>query len=226
VITLNIGIEFLPPPFQAERKSKIRHRVVTFLAENAMPPSGPSEVTVLLRAWRDGDQTAFDRLAALVYDDLVRMARRYMRNERTGHTLQTTALVNEAYLRLVDVKNDGWRDRAQFFALSAQVMRRILVDAARARGSNKRGEGVVKINIDDLAVVSPEPDQSILALHEALEEFSKVAPRQAKVVELRYFGGLSVDDISEVMKISTRTVDRDWEFAKAWLKREISGHGM
>ncbi len=187
-----------------------------------MTPSGPSEVTVLLRAWRDGDQTAFDRLASLVYDDLLRMARRYMRNERPGHTLQTTALVNEAYLRLVDVKNDGWRDRAQFFALSAQVMRRILVDAARTRGSGKRGAGVVKINVDDLAVLSPEPDQSILALHEALEEFSKVAPRQARVVELRYFGGLSVEDISEVMKISTRTVDRDWEFAKAWLKREIS----
>jgi RNA polymerase sigma factor (TIGR02999 family) len=191
-----------------------------------MTPSGPSEVTVLLRAWRDGDQTAFDRLASLVYDDLVRMARRYMRNERTGHTLQTTALVNEAYLRLVDVKNDGWRDRAQFFALSAQLMRRILVDAARTRGSSKRGAGVVKINVEDLAVLSPEPDQSILALHEALEEFSKVAPRQARVVELRYFGGLSVEDISEVMKISTRTVDRDWEFAKAWLKREISGQRM
>jgi RNA polymerase sigma factor (TIGR02999 family) len=227
VITLKIRIQFLPPPSQAEPRSKIRHSVVTFLAENAMTPSEPSEVTVLLRAWRDGDQTAFDRLAALVYDDLVRMARRYMRNERTGHTLQTTALVNEAYLRLVDVKNnDGWRDRAQFFALSAQVMRRILVDAARARGSYKRGAGVVKINVDDLAVLSPEPDQSILALHEALEEFAKVAPRQARVVELRYFGGLSVEDISEVMKISTRTVDRDWEFAKAWLKREIGGQGM
>jgi RNA polymerase sigma factor (TIGR02999 family) len=223
VITLKISINFLPPRFQAESESKIRHGVVIFLAENAMTPSGPSEITTLLRAWRDGDQTAFDRLASLVYDDLLRMARRHMRNERPGNTLQTTALVNEAYLRLVDVKNDGWRDRAQFFALSAQVMRRILVDAARVRGSNKRGAGLVKVNVDDMAVLSVEPDQSILALHEALEEFSRVAPRQAKVVELRYFGGLSVEDISEVMKISTRTLDRDWEFAKAWLKREISG---
>lgn len=188
-----------------------------------MTPSGPSEITVLLRAWRDGDQAAFDRLASLVYDDLVRMARRYMNNEREGNTLQTTALVNEAYLRLVDVKNDGWRDRAQFFALSAQLMRRILVDAARARGSDKRGAGLVKVNVDDVAVLSPETDQSVLALHEALEEFAKVAPDQAKVVELRYFGGLSIEDISEVMKISKRTVDRYWEFAKAWLKREISG---
>jgi RNA polymerase sigma factor (TIGR02999 family) len=231
VIALEIGIEeirieFLPSRCQAEWESKVRHGVVIFLAENAMTPSGPSEVTVLLRAWRDGDQTAFDRLASLVYDDLVRMARHHMKNERAGHTLQTTALVNEAYLRLVDVKNDGWRDRAQFFALSAQVMRRILVDAARARGSDKRDAGLSRVNVDDVAVVSPEPDPSILALHEALEEFSKVAPRQAKVVELRYFGGLSVEDISEVMKISTRTVDRDWEFAKAWLKREINGQRL
>jgi len=187
-----------------------------------MTPSGPSEVTVLLRAWRDGDQKAFHRLASLIYDDLVRMAKHHMRNERSGNTLQTTALVNEAYLRLVDVRNDGWRDRAQFFALSAQVMRRILVDAARARASGKRNAGL-RVNVDDVAVLSPEPDPSILALHEALEEFSKVAPRQAKVVELRYFGGLSVEDIGEVMKISTRTVDRDWEFARAWLKREING---
>lgn len=217
MIALNIGT--LPPRSKAESKSKVRHGVLIFLRRM----SEPLEVTVLLRAWRDGDQTAFDRLASLVYDDLLRMARHHMKNERPDHTLQTTALVNEAYLRLVDVKNDGWRDRAQFFALSAQVMRRILVDAARARGSGKRGAGMVQVNVDDVAVLSPEPDQSVLVLHEALEEFSKVAPRQARVVELRYFGGLSVEDISEVMEISTRTVDRDWEFAKAWLKREISG---
>ena len=149
-------------------------------------------------------------------------ARRYMKNERAGNSLQTTALVNEAYLRLVDVENAGWRDRAQFFALSAQMMRRILVDAARARGAHKRGAGAVKVDVDDVAVLSPEPDDSIVALHETLEEFSKIAPRQAKVVELRYFGGMSVEEIAEVMKTSTRTIERDWEFARAWLKRELS----
>jgi RNA polymerase sigma factor (TIGR02999 family) len=187
-----------------------------------MNPAGSPEITVLLRSWRDGDQTAFDRLASIVYDDLLRMARRYMRNERDGNTLQTTALVNEAYLRLVDVKNAGWRDRAQFFALSAHVMRRILVDAARARGAHKRGSGAIKVNVDDVPVLSPEHDESIVALHETLEEFAKIAPRQAKVVELRYFGGLSVEEIGEVMKISPRTIERDWDFAKVWLKRELS----
>ncbi len=187
-----------------------------------MTPTGPTEVTVLLRAWRDGDQAAFDRLATLVYDDLLRMARRHMKNERAGNTLQTTALVNEAYLRLVDIKNAGWRDRAQFFALSAQMMRRILVDAARARGSEKRGADGVKVNVDDVAVLSPEPDESVLALHEALEEFSKIAPRQAKVIELSYFGGMTVDEISEVMNASKRSIERDSQFARAWLKREMS----
>jgi RNA polymerase sigma factor (TIGR02999 family) len=188
-----------------------------------MTPSEPTEITVLLRAWRDGDQAAFDRLASLVYADLLQMARHHMRRERDGNTLQTTALVNEAYLRLVDVKNAGWRDRAQFFALSAQMMRRILVDAARARGSHKRGAGAAKVNVEDVAVLSPEPEESVLALHDALEEFSKIAPRQAKVVELRYFAGMSVEEIADVTKSSTRTVERDWEFAKAWLKKELSG---
>jgi RNA polymerase sigma factor (TIGR02999 family) len=187
-----------------------------------MPEESP-EITVLLRAWRDGDQAAFDRLASIVYDDLLRMARRYMQNERVGNTLQTTALVNEAYLRLVDVKNAGWRDRAQFFALSAQIMRRILVDAARARGAHKRGEGGIKVNLDDVPILSPEHDYSVVALHETLHELAKIAPRQARVVELRYFGGMNVDEIAEVMKISPRTIERDWEFAKAWLRREMSG---
>lgn len=187
-----------------------------------MTPAGSKEITVLLRAWRDGNQEAFDRLASIVYDDLLRMARRYMQNERAGNTLQTAALVNEAYLRLVEVKNAGWRDRAQFFALSAQMMRRILVDAARARGADKRGAGAVKVNVDEVPVRSPKEDESIVALHETLEEFSKMAPRQAQVVELRYFGGMSVEEIGEVMKISARTIERDWEFAKAWLKRELS----
>jgi RNA polymerase sigma factor (TIGR02999 family) len=130
--------------------------------------------------------------------------------------------VNEVYLRLVDVKNVDWQHRAQFFAISAQMMRRILVDAARARGSHKRGGDALKVNVDETAVLSPQPNASIVALDEALEEFSKVAPRQAKVVELRYFGGLSEEEIAEVLKTSSRTVRRDWDFAKSWLVRELS----
>jgi RNA polymerase sigma factor (TIGR02999 family) len=177
----------------------------------ALPRS--AEITGLLRAWSGGDQTALDRLAAQVFDELHRMARHHMRNERAGNTLQTTALVNEVYLRLVDVKNVDWQQRAQFFAISAQMMRRILVDAARARGSHKRGRGAVKVNVDETPVMSPERDSSLVALDDALEAFSMVAPRQAKLVELRYFGGLSEEEIAEVLKISPRTVRRDWEFA-------------
>jgi RNA polymerase sigma factor (TIGR02999 family) len=179
------------------------------------------EITGLLRAWSGGDQAALDRLAALVYDELHRMARHYMRDERTGITLQTTALVNEVYLRLVDVKNVDWQQRAQFFAMTAQMMRRILVDAARARGSNKRGGGAVKVNMEETAVLSPERGSCLVALDEALEAFAAVAPRQAKLVELRYFGGLSEEEIAEVLKISPRTVRRDWKLAKSWLMREL-----
>ena len=181
-----------------------------------------AEVTGLLKAWSTGDQTALERLASVVYEELRRMARRYMKNERPGNTLQTTAPVNEVYLRLVDLKNVDWQHRAQFFAISAQMMRRILVDAARARGSRKRGGGVVKLNMDETAVLSPEPDASVLALDDALNQFADIAPRQAKVVELRYFGGLSEEEIAEVLKISARTVRRDWDFARSWLMRELS----
>jgi len=185
----------------------------------ALPRS--AEVTGLLRAWSGGDQAALDRLAALVYDELHRMARHYMKDERTGNTLQTTALVNEVYLRLVDVNNVDWQQRGQFFAITAQMMRRILVDAARARGTHKRG-GAVKVNVDEIPVMAPERDSSLVALDEALTAFSTVAPRQARLVELRYFGGLSEEEIAEVLKISPRTVRRDWEFAKSWLMRELS----
>jgi len=187
-----------------------------------MATPDPAEVTDLLKAWGSGDKGALDRLAPVVYDELRRIARRYMRNERTGNTLQATALVNEVYLRLVDVKNVDWQHRAQFFAISAQMMRRILVDAARARGSRKRGGGAVKVNVDEVAVVSPQFEDSIVALDAALEDFAKAAPRQAKVVELRYFGGLSVEEIAEVMKMSTRSAERDWHFARSWLMRELS----
>jgi len=181
-----------------------------------------AEVTVLLKAWSSGDPGALDRLASVVYKELRRMARRYMKNERPGNTLQTTGLVHEVYLRLVDVKNVDWQHRAQFFAISAQMMRRVLVDAARARRSHKRGGGAVKVNIDETAVLAPEPDASILALDDALEAFTRLAPGQAKVVELRYFGGLSEEEIVQVLEISPRTVRRDWDFAKAWLMRELN----
>ena len=157
-----------------------------------------------------------------MYGELRLIARRYMRNQRAGNTLQTTALVNEVYLRLVDVKNADWQQRAQFFALSAQIMRRILVDAARARGSHKRGGGAVKVNVDETAVLAPERDASLVALDEALDEFAKMAPRQARVVELRYFGGLSEDEVAEVLHTSPRTVRRDWDLARSWLKRALA----
>ena len=179
------------------------------------------EVTGLLRAWGCGDHGALDRLAPKVYEELRRMARRYMRNERARNTLQTTALVNEVYLRLVDVKDVGLKERAQFFAMAAQMMRRILVDAARARGAHKRGGGGLKVNLDETALLSITPDRSILALDEALTAFSEVAPRQAKVVELRYFGGLTEEEIVAALKISARTVRRDWDLARAWLLREL-----
>ena len=190
-------------------------------------PNGPlgeessGDVTSLLRAWNAGDQAAFDRLAERVYPELRRMARRYMRNERQTSTLQSTALVHEVYLRLVDVRRIDWRERAQFYAMAAQMMRRILVDAARARAATKRGGSAAKVNIDDTAVLSPVPDRSILALDEALTAFSRLAPRQARVVELRYFGGLTEDEIVAALEISARTVRRDWNFAKAWLSREL-----
>ena len=180
-----------------------------------------AEVTGLLKAWSSGDQAALGRLTALVHGELHRIARRYMRNERAGNTLQATALVNEVYLRLVDVRNVDWQHRAQFFAISAQIMRNILVDAARVRGAHKRGGGVVKVNVEDVAVVSAEPEAFILALDEALTAFAQIAPRQAKVVELRYFGGMNEEETAEVLRTSPRTVRRDWQFAKAWLQHEL-----
>src|SRR5262249_48777953 len=150
-----------------------------------------------------------------VYPELRLMARRYMKNERLSNSLQATALVHEVYLRLVGVAKVEWRERAQFFAMAAQMMRRILVDAARARASQKRGGGVAKVDLDETAILSPATDRSILALDEALTAFSRLAPRQAKVVELRYFGGLTEEEIVAALEISPRTVRRDWDFAKA-----------
>ncbi|HEV3481987.1 MAG TPA: sigma-70 family RNA polymerase sigma factor [Candidatus Acidoferrales bacterium] len=181
-----------------------------------------AEITGLLRAWSGGDQAALAQLAERVYPELRLMARRYMKNERQANTLQATALVHEVYMRLVDVTEVEWRERAQFFAMAAQMMRRILVDAARARGAQKRGGSAVKVNLDETALLSMALNHSILALDGALTALSQVAPRQAKVVELRYFGGLTEEEIVAALKISPRTVRRDWDFAKAWLLRELS----
>jgi RNA polymerase sigma factor (TIGR02999 family) len=183
--------------------------------------ASPAEITLLLKAWGTGDHAALERLAERVYPELRLMARRYMKNERQANTLQATALVHEVYLRLVDVTKVEWRERAQFFAMAGQMMRRILVDAARARGAHKRGGGL-KISLDETALPLSAPNHSILALDEALTAFSEIAPRQAKVVELRYFGGLTEEEIVATLKVSARTVRRDWDFAKAWLLRELS----
>jgi len=179
------------------------------------------EITKLLKAWGGGNEDALLRLTEHVYAELRLMARRYMKDEAQGNTLQATALVHEVFLRLVDVANVEWQTRAQFFAIAAQMMRRILVDAARTRGSRRRGGIPPKVNLDESAILSSAPDRSILALDEALTAFSQVAPRQAKIVELRYFGGLTEEEIVAALKISPRTARRDWHLAKAWLLREL-----
>jgi RNA polymerase sigma factor (TIGR02999 family) len=190
-----------------------------------MEQAKSADITGLLQAWSQGDHSALERLMPQLYDELHRMAKRHMKNERAGHTLQTTALVNEVYLRLVGLEKLDWQHRAQFFALSAQIMRRILVDAARARRYHKRGGGAVKVTLDEALLLVPEQDASLLELNDALEALSQVAPRQAKVVELRYFGGMSAEETAAVMKTSPGTVSRDWQFARAWLMRQLSGRG-
>jgi RNA polymerase sigma factor (TIGR02999 family) len=181
-----------------------------------------AEITTLLKAWGSGDEAALGRLTEHIYPELRRMARRYMKNEGQGNSLQATALVHEVYLRLVDVTNVEWQARAQFFAIAAQMMRRVLVDAARKHGSRRRDGIAPKVDLDESALLWPSPDRSILAVDEALTAFSQVAPRQAQVVELRYFGGLTEEEIVAALKISLRTVRRDWDLAKAWLMRELS----
>lgn len=179
------------------------------------------EVTDLLKQWRSGDKQALDKLTPLVYNELRRLAHRYIIRERPGHTLQTTALVNEAYLRLVEQKNVEWQSRAHFFAVSAQVMRHILVDYARQHASAKRGRDFEKVALDDQAVVSRERASELVALDEAMQALHEIHPRRSQVVELRYFGGLNNKEASEVLKVSEATIERDWRFAKAWLYREL-----
>ena len=184
-----------------------------------------AEVTGLLVAWSDGDQAALEKLMPLVYAELHRLARRYMRREHAGHTLQTSALVNEAYLRLIDARGVHWQNRTHFFAVSAQIMRRILVDFARAKQNLKRGAGARQITLDEALIVSSESGSDLLALDEALETLAMLDPRQSRVVELRYFGGLSEEEVAEVLKVSPRTVRHDWSLARAWLYRELSAGG-
>jgi RNA polymerase sigma factor (TIGR02999 family) len=212
-------------PEQAEGDSQSGHALVYFFCqrERGLPiDTSSAEITKLLMAWGSGDESALKQLADRVYPELRRMARRYMKNEGRGNTLQATAVVHEVYLRLIDVTKVDWRARGQFFAMAAQMMRHILVDAARARGAQKRGGAAQKVNFDETVVVAPALDPSILDIDEALNAFSVLAPRQAKVVELRYFGGLSEEEIVAALNISPRTVRRDWDFAKVWLSRELS----
>jgi RNA polymerase sigma-70 factor, ECF subfamily len=185
------------------------------------------DLSTLLRAWSDGNERALAQLTPIVYDELRRLARRYMRGERAGHSLQTTALVHEAYMRLVDYTRMQWQDRAHFFAVSAVVMRRILVEHAR-RHNVKRGANIQHVSLDDAAVVAGERATDLVALDEALDALAQIDERKARVIELRFFGGLSVDETAEVLHVSAVTVMRDWTTAKGWLYRELtggSGHG-
>jgi RNA polymerase sigma-70 factor, ECF subfamily len=199
--------------------------VRTLGIEGAMKPSTPNEISLLLRAWECGDPKAFDKLAPLVYDELHRMAHRYMAREHAGHMLQTTALVNEAYLRLMDVKNVEWRNRAHFFAISANLMRRILVDFARSRGYQKRGGNMKKVSLDNVHMAIPGPDSDIAKIDDALSALAQFDSRKAKIVELRFFGGLNLDETAEVLGISRDTVNREWKVAKIWLLSEIKSGG-
>jgi RNA polymerase sigma factor (TIGR02999 family) len=180
------------------------------------------EVTSLLKAWSSGDEQALERLTPLVYRQLHQVARRYMAGERSGHTLQTTALVNEVYLRLVDCGRVNWQDRAHFFAMSAQLMRRILIDFARSRDYLKRGGAIPHISLEEAPSVCEEPDVNLVALDDALKALAAVDERKSKVVELKFFGGLNVEETAEVLRVSSDTVMRDWKLAKIWLLRELS----
>jgi RNA polymerase sigma factor (TIGR02999 family) len=181
-------------------------------------------VTDLLNAWGAGDKGAFDELVTVVYDELRRQASRYLRHESPGHTLQTTDLIHEAYLRLVDQKNPHWQNRAQFFGIAAQLMRRILVDHARARHRAKRGGRNIRISLDEEIESGGSNDVELINIDEALNRLAETDIQQSKIVELRFFGGLNVEETSQVLGVSPRTVKRSWRFAKAWLRRELQGH--
>jgi len=187
-----------------------------------MDTASRSDVTELLVAWSNGNQAARDQLMSAVYDELHRLARRYMRRESPGHTLQTSALLNEAFLRLVDQKNVHWQNRAHFFGIAAQMMRRILVDYARSRNYEKRGGGARAVSLDEALIVSNARNEEVVNVHEALERLTEFDSRKGQIVELRFFGGLSIEETAEVLGVSPGTVMRDWTLAKAWLRREMS----
>lgn len=187
-----------------------------------MATSPAHEVTELLLSWSSGDQAALDQLIPLVHDQLRRLAKRQMGRENPGHTLQATALVNEAYLRLIDANQVQWKDRAHFFAISARLMRQILVDFARSRQNLKRGGGARQISLTDALEVVPNGKTDLVALDHALQALATLSPRQSQVVELRFFSGLNVEETAEVLKVSAETVKRDWRLAKVWLLRELS----
>jgi len=186
---------------------------------------GAPSVTQLLKAWSDGDEQALEALLPLVEAELRRLARGYMRRERRDHTLQTTALVNEAFVRLVDAHGIQWRDRAHFVGIAARLMRRVLVDHARARGYKKRGGGAANVPFEDGMRVSPAPDVDVVALDRALDALAAIDARKSRVVEMRFFGGLSVEETAEALAVSADTVKRDWRLAKLWLLRELKGKG-
>ncbi len=187
-----------------------------------MDKLAPQEVTKLLIAWREGDSTALDRLIPLVYAELHRLARRYMRGERPGHTLQTTALVNEAYLRLIDLRRVQWQNRAQLFGIAAQLMRRILVDMARRRQYQKRGGGATLVTLEGPLIVSPAAQKDVVALDEALTQLAMLDERKVRVVEMRFFGGMTETEIAAALGISEETVRRDWRLARSWLLRWLT----
>lgn len=187
-----------------------------------MPSPVPVEVTQLLHAWGEGDRAALDQLMPVVYDELHRLAQLYLRGERQDHSLQTTALVNEAYLRLVNVRNVQWQDRAHFFAISARLIRQILVDRARRRGYQKRGGGRKHVELEESAVIDPGRDGELLALDEALAALAEFDERKSRVVELRFFGGLTLEEAAAVLEVSPDTVRRDWRLAKSWLRKHLS----
>jgi len=184
--------------------------------------TGPTPATALLLAWRAGDETALDQLIPLVHAELRQMAGRMMARERQGHTLQPTALVNEVFLRLIDVRRVQWQNRAHFLAMAARLMRRVLVEAARSRDSQKRGGKVVRIDVDPTQIGAATPGSDLVALHDALDALATLDARKSQVVELRYFGGLSVQEAAEVLQVSPETIMRDWKFAKLWLLRELT----
>ena len=191
-----------------------------------MPAHASQEITALLIAWCEGDDTALDRLAPLIQSELHRLARHYMSRERPGHLLQTSALVNEAYLRLIDWKTVRWQNRAHFFGVAAQIMRRILVDFARERQYLKHGGGALRVSLDDAASFVVHRNTDLVALDEALTALAEVDPRKVRVVEMRFFAGLSVEEVADVLKVSKETVMRDWRLAKVWLLRELEGEAV